>query len=108
MFSYVVKEIKIKIAAKFRDSRRLRFEDTKRITVCHRNCVPKSFGTFEKRAPGFLLLRKTRGQPLREDDGMVVCYNTPILLLVELWQMRMYVMRFNAITYHLHEKIITL
>ena len=31
VFSYVVKGIKIKINAKFRASRRLRFEDTKRI-----------------------------------------------------------------------------
>ena len=31
VFSYVVKGIKIKITAKFRASRRLRFEDTKRI-----------------------------------------------------------------------------
>ena len=46
VFSYVVKEIKIKISAKCRASRRLRFEDTKRIMR------PKSFGTFEKQAPG--------------------------------------------------------
>ena len=44
VFSYVVKEIKIKITAKFRASRRLRFEDRKRIR-------PKRFGTFEKQAP---------------------------------------------------------
>ena len=31
IFSYVVKGIKIKITAKFRASRRLRFEDAKRI-----------------------------------------------------------------------------
>ena len=31
VFSYVAKGIKIKITAKFRASRRLRFEDTKRI-----------------------------------------------------------------------------
>ena len=31
VFSYVVKGIKIKVTAKFRASRRLRFEDTKRI-----------------------------------------------------------------------------
>ena len=46
VFSYVVKEIKIKISAKCRASRRLRFEDTKRIMRS------KSFGTFEKQAPG--------------------------------------------------------
>ena len=46
VFSYVIKGIKIKITAKFRDTEHLRFEDTKRIMS------PKSFGTFEKRAPG--------------------------------------------------------
>ena len=49
--SYVVKGIKIKITAKFRASRRLRFKDTKRIMS------PKSFGTFEKQAPGALTLK---------------------------------------------------
>jgi len=41
---------KIKITAKFRASRRLRFEDTKRIMSPE--VRPKRFGTFEKRAPG--------------------------------------------------------
>ena len=50
VFSYVVKGIKIKITAKFRASRRLRFEDTKRIMSPE--MVPKNFGTLEKRAPG--------------------------------------------------------
>ena len=50
VLSYVVKGIKIKITAKFRASRRLRFEDTKRIMSPEMR--PKSFGTFEKRAPG--------------------------------------------------------
>ena len=50
VFSYVVKVIKIKITAKFRASRRLRFEDTKRIMSPHLR--PKSLGTFEKQAPG--------------------------------------------------------
>ena len=49
VFSYVVKGIKIKITAKFRASRRLRFEDTKKIMSPE--IRPKSFGTFEKRAP---------------------------------------------------------
>ena len=49
VFSYVVKGIKFKITAKFRASRRLRFEDTKRIMS--REMRPKSFGTFEKQAP---------------------------------------------------------
>ena len=50
VFSYVVKRIKIKITAKFRASRRLHFEDTKRIMSP--KMVPKSFGTFDKRALG--------------------------------------------------------
>ena len=50
VFSYVVKGIKIKITAKFRASRCLRFEDTKRIISPE--ISPKSFGTFEKQAPG--------------------------------------------------------
>ena len=50
VFSYVVKGIKIKTIEKFRASRRLRFEDTKRIKSPEMR--PKRFGTFEKRAPG--------------------------------------------------------
>jgi len=50
VFSYVVKGIKIKITAKSRASRRHRFEDTKRIMSPE--IRPKSFGTFEKQAPG--------------------------------------------------------
>ena len=50
VFSYVVKGVKIKITAKFRASRRFRFEDTKRIMSPE--IRPKSFGTFEKQAPG--------------------------------------------------------
>ena len=53
VFSYVVKGIKIKITAKFGASRRLRFEDTKRIMSPEMR--PKSFGTFEKRPPGLFL-----------------------------------------------------
>ena len=49
VFKYVVKGIKIKITAKFRASRRLRFEDSKRIMSPE--IRPKSFGTFEKQAP---------------------------------------------------------
>ena len=48
VFSYVVKGIKI--TAKFCASRCLRFEDTKRIMAPE--IRPKSFGTFEKQAPG--------------------------------------------------------
>ena len=49
VFSYVVKGIKSKIITKFCASRRLRFEDTKRIMSPEMR--PKSSGTFEKRAP---------------------------------------------------------
>ena len=47
--SYVVKGIKININAKFHASKRLRFEDTKKIMSPEMR--PKSFGTFGKRAP---------------------------------------------------------
>ena len=50
IFSYVVKWIKIKITAKFRASRRLRFEHTK--IIMSPEMRPKSCGTFEKQAPG--------------------------------------------------------
>ena len=50
LFSYVEKGIKMKTTAKFRASRRLRFADTKRIMSPEMS--PKSFGTFEKQAPG--------------------------------------------------------
>ena len=49
VFSYAVKGIKIKITAKFRAFRHLRFEDTKRIMSPEMRS--KSLGTFEKRAP---------------------------------------------------------
>ena len=48
VFSYAVKGIKIKITAKFRASRRLRFENTNRIMSPEMR--PKSLGTFKKRA----------------------------------------------------------
>ena len=47
VFSYVVKGIKIKITAKFRASRRLRFEDTKR--VCHPKYTGKVWGLLRNR-----------------------------------------------------------
>ena len=47
--------MKIKIAAKFRAPTGLRFENTKRITSSE--IRPKSFGTFEKQAPGILTAR---------------------------------------------------
>ena len=56
VFSYVVKGIKIKITAKSRASRRLRFEDTK--TIMSPEMHPKSFGTFEKRAPGYTKMKR--------------------------------------------------
>ena len=49
VFSYVVKGIKFKITAQFRASRGLRFEDAKSIITTEMR--PKSFETFEKRAP---------------------------------------------------------
>ena len=49
VFSYVINRSQIKISAKFRASRGLRFEDTKRIMSPEMR--PKSFGTFEKRVP---------------------------------------------------------
>ena len=58
VFSYVVKQIKIKISSWFRASRGLCFKDTK--TIMSPEMRPKSFGTFEKRAAGqcsFFLLR---------------------------------------------------
>ena len=54
VYSYVVKGIKIKITAKFHASRRLRFEDTKRIMSPEMH--PKTFGTFEKRAAGLKVI----------------------------------------------------
>ena len=50
VFSYVVKGIIIEITATFRASKCLCFEDIKRISPPEMR--PKSFGTFEKRAPG--------------------------------------------------------
>ena len=50
VFSYVAKGRKIKITAKFRALRRLRFEDSKR--TLSPEMRPKSFGTFEKLAAG--------------------------------------------------------
>ena len=53
--SYVVKGIEIKITTKFRASRRLRFEDTKRIMSPEMR--PKRFGTFEKKTPQARIFR---------------------------------------------------
>ena len=69
IFSHVVKGIKIKITAKFRASRRLRFEDTKRIMSPEMR--PKSFGTFEKQAPEPC----TDHEPADGDSHQVVCHH---------------------------------
>ena len=50
VFSYVVKGIETEITAKFRASRHPRCEDTKRIKSPE--IRPKTYGTFEKWAPG--------------------------------------------------------
>ena len=50
VFSCVVNGKQLKHTAKFCASRRLRFEDTKRIMSPEKR--PKSFGTFEKWVPG--------------------------------------------------------
>ena len=57
ILSYAV--IKIKITAKFRGLRRLRFEDTKK--SMSPEMLPKIFGTFEKRVPGRFSLNKYNG-----------------------------------------------
>ena len=54
VFSYVVKGIKIKITAKFRASRRLRFEDTKRIMS------PEKFRDFRETGPRTRTMTSTR------------------------------------------------
>ena len=59
VFSYVVKGRKIKVTAKFGAQRRLRFENTKRTTSPEMR--PKSFRTFEKRAPGLKNLKPNVG-----------------------------------------------
>ena len=53
----------MKTNAKFRASRRLRFADTKRIMSPEMS--PKSFGTFEKQAPGPMIRSVDRGQCFR-------------------------------------------
>ena len=62
VFSYVGKGWKIKITVKLRVSRRLHFEDRK--TIMSPEMRPKSFGTFEKRAPDpvYILLFKCSTQ----------------------------------------------
>ena len=52
VFSYDLNGIKIKTTVKLRASRRLRFEDKKRIMSPEMR--PQSFGTFEKWAPGVI------------------------------------------------------
>ena len=67
VFSYVVKGVKIKITAKFRASRRFRFEDTKRIMSPE--IRPKSFGTFEKQAPGGSSSSRCRTRSCKQEVG---------------------------------------
>ena len=76
VFSYVVKGIKIKITAKFPASRRLRFEDTKRIMS--REIRPKSFGSFEKRAPGLIF------QQGGEDEWKEACLSLYVFQLMKV------------------------
>ena len=75
VFSYVVKGLKIKITAKFRASRRLSFEDTKRNMLPEMR--PKSLGTFEKQAPealigGVYAIESSWKSALCRDTGIVV------------------------------------
>ena len=52
VFSYVVERTKIKITVKFSASRRLHFEDTKRIKSPEMRTNAHEMRTFEKQAPG--------------------------------------------------------
>ena len=75
VFSYVVKGRKIKITAKFRALRGLRFENTKR--TMSPEMRPKSFGTFEKRAPGARFSKVPRTfrarKAIRETPTCLIC-----------------------------------
>ena len=68
VLSYVVKGTKIKIAVKFLGSRRLRFEDTK--IIMSPEVRPKSFVTFEKRAPDWLH-RKLHAQNMKHARELI-------------------------------------
>ena len=74
--SYVANGIQIKITAKFQASRRLRFEDTKR--TMSPEMLPKSFGTFEKRAPDGTRknTRAARAARFSEQFLVVLCKTT--------------------------------
>jgi len=80
VFSYVVKGIKITITAKFRDSWRLSFEDTKRIMSPEMR--PKSFGTFEKQAPGLIF------QQGGEDEWKEACLSPYVFQFMKPWRWR--------------------
>ena len=67
VFSYVVKGIKVKITAKFRPSRGLCFEDTKRSMSPEMR--PKSFGTFEKQAPEHWKQHVVVQYPIENEQG---------------------------------------
>ena len=62
VFSCVVNGKQLKHTAKFGASRRLRFEDTKRIMSPEKR--PKSFGTFEKKVPAPSGLDSSTGRAL--------------------------------------------
>ena len=65
--------MKVNITAKFHASRRLRFEDTK--GIMSPEIRPKSFGTFEKQAPGAVAsLRRTEALAYVEISCFLVCF----------------------------------
>ena len=93
VFLYVVRAIKIKITAKLRDSRRLPFEDAKRIISPE--MVLKSFGTFEKQAPGafFSKIPKLFGPISGSTIPLIssllgLSRNRPQVYYRSLWQVR--------------------
>ena len=69
IFSHVVKGIKIKITAKFRASRSLRFEDTKRI------CHPK----YTRKFPGLSRNRPQISLPSLKTQAFCFCKENEIL-----------------------------
>ena len=89
VFSYVVMGIKIKITAKFRASRRLRFEDAKRIMSPVMR--PKSLGTFEKQVPGYSLnknvtLRRLHKKAVTQESRYVSALGNPRFFMRALKQ----------------------
>ena len=84
VFSYVVKGIKIKITAKFWALRRLGFEDTKR--TMSPKMRPKSFGTFEKRAPGVRMIYKWHLQGWNGKYKISKWKQVKVVLLPNKWK----------------------